>query len=153
MKKIYDNLAFITVTLWVGALWVIGFMVAPTLFSSLPDKTFAGLLAARLFRLVAYTGLACGSYLVLYRLLSYGTRAFRQGFFWTAVVMLLLTLASHYGIDPLLARARFMPGGLLHSVFRDRFATWHGIASVLFVIEAVLGFWLVLGQQPAGRAK
>ena len=31
-------------------------------------------------------------------------------------------------------------------VFRNRFATWHGVASVLYVIESLLGIALVVLQ-------
>ena len=34
----------------------------------------------------------------------------------------------------------------MESVFRDRFSTWHGVASVLYVIESVLGLALVMLQ-------
>jgi hypothetical protein len=31
----------------------------------------------------------------------------------------------------------------MESVFRDRFAAWHGVASVLYLIQSVLGILLV----------
>ncbi|MGH8809748.1 MAG: DUF4149 domain-containing protein, partial [Noviherbaspirillum sp.] len=37
-------------TLWVGSLWAVGYLVAPTLFATLPDSVLAGTIAGRLFR-------------------------------------------------------------------------------------------------------
>jgi hypothetical protein len=34
----------------------------------------------------------------------------------------------------------------MESVFRERFATWHGVASVLYVVQCVLAVPLVLLQ-------
>ncbi|MGB5473694.1 MAG: DUF4149 domain-containing protein, partial [Gammaproteobacteria bacterium] len=50
----------VLLTLWVGSLWVTGFMVAPVLFARLDDRALAGTLAGELFGLVAWLGLACG---------------------------------------------------------------------------------------------
>jgi hypothetical protein len=27
---------------------------------------------------------------------------------------------------------------------RDRFATWHGVSSILYLVQSVLGLWLVV---------
>ncbi|MBM3393551.1 MAG: DUF4149 domain-containing protein, partial [Betaproteobacteria bacterium] len=35
------------------------------------------------------------------------------------------------------------------SVFRDRFAMWHGVASILFLVQSLLGLMLVLLQRRA----
>ncbi len=40
-------------------------------------------------------------------------------------------------------RNQALPAEVMESVFRDRFATWHGIASVLYLIECLLGVLLV----------
>jgi hypothetical protein len=60
--------------------------------------------------------------------------------------MLLLTLAGHFGIAPIIAqlKADAIPSDVMHSVFADRFATWHGVASIAYAIQSVLGLVLVL---------
>ena len=63
-----DKLALIAITLWVGALWAVGGIAAPTLFYHLADKMQAGNLAGQMFGLVAYIGMACGTYLIVHRL-------------------------------------------------------------------------------------
>lgn len=72
MKSVADALQSVAVTLWVGGLWTIGFIVAPLLFSRLPDRAFAGLLAGKLFSLIAWIGIACALYLVAFRVGRFG---------------------------------------------------------------------------------
>jgi hypothetical protein len=38
----------------------------------------------------------------------------------------------------------------MQSLFRDRFAAWHGVSSVLYLIECVLGLSVVV-QHGRGR--
>ena len=46
------------VVLWAGSLWSLAAWVAPTLFFAQPDRHLAGLLAARLFSIETYLGVA-----------------------------------------------------------------------------------------------
>src|SRR6185295_7146571 len=68
MTRIPDALHWLAVTAWVGALWTVGLMVAPTLFQHLPDRALAGSIAARLFDYTSLLGIGCGVYLVVFRL-------------------------------------------------------------------------------------
>ena len=140
-----SRLNLIVVTLWVGALWTTG-LTAYVLFDTLQDKQLAGSLAGKLFTVVSYIGMASAFYLLVQRLLDYGTGALKQSFFWAAFVMLLLILAGHFGIQPILAqlKADAMPTDVMHSIFAERFGKWHGIASVAYLVECLLGFVLVL---------
>ena len=141
-----DKLALIFITIWVGALWAIGYLAAPTLFSTLSDKQLAGMVAGRLFTLVAYVGMASAAYLLLQRLTRVGMSALRQPYFWIVLVMLLLTLAGHFGIQPVIAgiKTQALPADVMHSVFADRFRTWHGVASIAYLLQSLLGVALVL---------
>jgi hypothetical protein len=139
------KLTLIVITLWVGALWMTG-LSAYLLFDTLQDKQMAGRLAGKLFLMVSYIGIASAFYLLIQRLNEFGTVALKQSYFWAAFVMLLLVLAGHFGIQPLLAQLKTaaMPNDVMHSVFASRFSTWHGVASVAYVVECLLGFVLVL---------
>lgn len=145
MNRWPDKLALIVVTLWAGSLWAIGGLAAPTLFNEIPNRYLAGLLAGKMFTVVAYVGIACAIYLLIHRIARFGLAAFRQGFFWIVIVMLLITLLSHFGIQPIMAeiRAQAVPE-MMQGVFADRFKTWHGIASIAYLIECALGVALVL---------
>jgi uncharacterized membrane protein YhaH (DUF805 family) len=153
MSRIADGIHWLAITAWVGSLWAIGLMAAPTLFHYLPDHALAGSIAGRLFTYVALIGLACAGYLLLFRLVRFGGHVLRQAFFWIVLVMLLLTLAGQFGVQPILATLsqEALPHEVMESVFRDRFATWHGVASVIYLIECVLGAILVWLQPDAPR--
>jgi Domain of unknown function (DUF4149) len=146
MNNWSDKLALIAITVWVGALWAIGYLAAPVLFYTLQDKQMAGMLAGKMFGYVAYLGIFCAFYLLIHRLLRFGMSALKQGFFWAVVLMLLLILAGHFGIQPILAqlKAQAMPADVMQSVFADRFKAWHGVASIAYLAESLLGLVLVL---------
>jgi hypothetical protein len=137
--------ALIVITLWVGALWTSG-GVAYLLFDTLEDKRLAGQLAGIIFNYLSYLGMFAAGYLLLQRLFAFGAKALKQGYFWALVFMLLLVLAGHFGIQPLLAQLKVdaLPIDVMQSVFSDRFKTWHGVASIAYLIQCLLGFVVVL---------
>ena len=141
-----QKLSLIVITIWVGALWSFG-LVAYLLFKNLPDNhQLAGNLAGQLFSIVRYIGMFSAFYLLVQRLIDYGTTALKQGYFWAIVIMLMLVLFEHFGIQPILAQLKLqaMPADVMQSVFKERFGKWHGIASVAYLVECLLGFVLVL---------
>lgn len=148
MRSLADALQSIAVTLWVGGMWTIGYVVAPVLFARLPERTLAGFVAGKLFTLLAWIGIGCALYLIVYRIGRFGAGCLRQGFFWVTLLMLAVVLAGEFGVQPILAglKTQALPRDVMESLFRDRFATWHGVASVLFVIQSALGLALVMLQ-------
>ena len=146
MKNPAESLQEIAVTLWVGGLWITGYMVAPVLFASLADRMLAGMLAGKMFAVISYIGMVCGSYLLVYRITRLGGSALKEGFFWAVLAMLLLTLAAHFGIQPIIEHLKeaALPRDVMQSVFKDRFRAWHGISSILYLIQSLLGLFLVL---------
>jgi len=153
MQKFADGLHAIALTLWVGGLWTVGLMVAPMLFHVMGDRVLAGSIAGRLFSLISLVGIGCGAYLLLFRLFRFGGGGLRHARFWIVLTMLSITAVGEFWVQPLLAaiRSQALPAEVMESVFRDRFATWHGVASVLYLIECALGLWLVWlqGRNPA----
>lgn len=145
MKRLPDLIAAWAVALWVGGLFAIGYLAAPVLFYQLQDRALAGMLAGRMFSLIAYVGMACGAYLLLHRLFRYGGGSLKQVFFWVALVMLLLTLGQRFGIQPIMdgLKAQALPQDVMDSLFRNRFQTWHGISSVVYLVQSLLGLALV----------
>ncbi len=146
MRSLADALQVIAATLWVGGLWVIGYLVAPVLFARLDDRALAGTIAGELFTLMAWVGLACGAYLLLFRLVRYGFRMFRQGVFWVLILMLALVALGQYGVHPVLEalKAEALPKQVMESLMRDRFVAWHGVSSALYVVVSVLGAALTI---------
>ncbi len=144
-----DGLRNVLLTLWVGGLWVTGYMVAPLLFSSLPDRMLAGMLAGKMFAAISWVGFVCGIYLLIDSANRSGTSALKEGFFWAVLLMLVLTAAGHFGIQPVIEHLKeeAMPRDVMQSVFQDRFRTWHGISSVVYLVESVLGLYLVVAKR------
>lgn len=154
MRRLADALYEVTLTLWIGGLWAVGGLVAPILFSTLDsNRQLAGAIAGKLFASIGWVGLACGSYLLLFLLLRIGTAALRRWNFWLVVAMLALTAVSLFGIQPLLAqlKADALPREVMESVLHDRFATWHGVSSILYLVQCLLGLLLVTGLRRSAR--
>lgn len=146
MGRFAEALQSIAATLWVGAMWGIGYIVAPLLFSRLGDRALAGLIAGKLFSLIAWVGIACAIYLLLFRMVRFGGGVFKQGVFWIVLLMLALVCAGEFGVQPIMAalKEEALPKQVMESVLRDRFAAWHGVSSVLYIIQSLLGAALVV---------
>lgn len=145
MRRFWDGLAGTMLVLWIGGMWAIGYVAAPLLFASLDDKQVAGMLAGRLFEWMAWIGIVAAAYLLVYRIARDGGAALKTLFFWAVALMLILTLIGLFGIQPIMQslKDQAMPLAVMQSVFSDRFARWHGISSILYLIQSALGLLLV----------
>ncbi len=146
MRRLSDSLYVLLITLWVGGLWAVGYIVAPVLFQQLPDRQMAGQIAGRLFELIALVGLSAGAYLLAFLIARWGGAVIKRSVFWIVLVMLLMAVMHLFGIQPLMAQLKLdaLPRDVMESVLRDRFATWHGISSILYLMQSLLGLWLAL---------
>lgn len=145
MRRVSEALYLVAITLWVGGMWAIGYVAAPVLFSSLGDRQLAGLVAGKLFALIGWIGLGAAAWLLLFLVVRWGGAVFKRAVFWLVVLMALMVAASQFGIQPLMAqlKADALPREVMESVLRDRFATWHGVSSILYLVQSLLGVWLV----------
>lgn len=146
MKNWAHASALLLTTLWVGGLWIIGCLAVPVLFITLQDKMLAGILAGHMFMLIAYIGIICASYLLLYYWQGSNKQALRQTAFWVTALMLMLTLIGQFGIQPLMAdlKVQSLPADVMHSAFADHFKMLHHIATILYTVQSLLGIALVL---------
>ena len=154
MARLASALYSVAIAVWVGGMLAIGFIAAPVLFTQFADRTMAGNLAGEMFTITAWMGLGCGAYLTLFILFANGWRAFRSGVFWIVLLMLVLTAAGYFGVQPILAqlKADALPRQVMESALRDRFATWHGVSSGLYLVQCLLGIALVI-LQDRGRGR
>jgi hypothetical protein len=136
------------VTLWAGSLWTIGYVVAPTLFATLPDRLLAGSIAGSLFRIEAWLSVCCALLLLLLSRLP-GSRldpshARPPG--GLVLGILACTLIGYFGLQPFMAALREAGGaaGVLSSEVRTQFGILHGISSGIYLIQSLLGVALVL---------
>ena len=134
-------------TLWAGSLWTIGYIVAPTLFALLPERTLAGTVAGALFRVEAWLSLACA--LALFGLIRWTGAQIeareRRKLMWLVAAMLLCTLIGYFGLQPFMAelRAAAGPEGVMEGAARSRFGVLHGIASLFYLIQSLLAIALI----------
>ena len=146
MRKLSEVFYFVAITLWVGGLWAIGYIAAPVLFSSMGDRQLAGMVAGKLFSQIGWVGLGSAAYLLIFLVARCRGQAFRRAVFWLVLLMALLAAVSQFGIQPLMAqlKADALPREVMASVLRDRFAAWHGVSSILYMMQSGLGLWLVV---------
>ena len=149
MGKLASALYSIGISVWVGSLLAIGLIAAPVLFTQLADRGMAGSLAGAMFSITAWVGLVCGAYLILFIVVAKGWRAIRSGVFWIVLLMFALTVAGHFGVQPILMQlqADALPRRVMESALRDRFTTWHGVSSGLYLVQTLLGIALVVLQE------
>ncbi len=154
MRSLTSALYSIAIAVWVGGLLAIGFIAAPVLFTQLADRSLAGNLAGVMFTVTAWVGLACGTYLILFVMSGKGWRALNSGVFWIVLLMLALTAAGHFGVQPILEqlRADALPQRIMESALRERFNTWHGVSTALYLVQSLLGIALVIMQE-RGRGR
>lgn len=129
----------IVLSLWVGGMWAIGYIVAPTLFSLL-EKSVAGNVAGQLFTTMSYVGLVCGGLLLVGAVSRLGMDVRRNWVFWVLVLMLFIIVISQFVLQPMMAELR---AAGITDLNRSEFGKLHGVASVLFLINSLLGLALV----------
>ncbi|HJW02562.1 MAG TPA: DUF4149 domain-containing protein [Azospira sp.] len=143
-------------TLWVGGLWVVGYLVAPVLFASLPTRLLAGEVAGQLFSWMGWIGVGCGVYLLAYRSCQ-SREAWRSWPFLALCLMLLLSLAQLFWLQPVIAQIKAELGSALGSLAAGddrggRFALWHGVSALAYLLQSLLGAALVaVNAVPEGR--
>ncbi|WP_175919099.1 DUF4149 domain-containing protein [Burkholderia pyrrocinia] len=132
---------------WVGSLLTIGYAVAPVLFKTL-ERITAGSVAAQLFRIEAILGVVCG---VL--LLALSNQQVRRGSSeyrrvrWIVAAMVVCVLAGYFALQPFMnaLRVAAMDAGtdIANSPYASRFGMLHGVSSVFYLVESVLGLMLI----------
>ncbi|MBR8397354.1 DUF4149 domain-containing protein [Burkholderia cenocepacia] len=132
---------------WVGSLLTIGYAVAPVLFKTLERMT-AGSVAAQLFRIEALLGVVCG---VL--LLALSNQQVRRGSSeyrrvrWIVAAMVVCVLVGYFALQPFMnaLRVAAMDAGtdIANSPYASRFGMLHGVSSVFYLVESVLGLMLI----------
>ena len=77
---------------------------------------------------------------------STGATFLKSSVFWLIIILLLIISISYFGINPLLESLNVndLPKELMKGVFAERFDNWYGIASIAYLIECVLGIFLLL---------
>jgi len=134
--------------LWVGSFITIGFLVVPVLFSSLGDRQVAGVVAANLFKSTAYIGVFISFILMVMAnyLVRHGKSQYRLTR-WILLGMLACTVGAAFILIPwmnsLRDQALYLGLSVRESTNAVLFNRLHGVSSLLFMMQAVLGLALV----------
>ncbi|MGO8829014.1 MAG: DUF4149 domain-containing protein [Steroidobacteraceae bacterium] len=119
----------VLLVLWAGSLWGLAAWVAPTLFYAQSDRHLAGILAARLFSIETYLGLAVGAL----ALLLPGRSKFIKGYLAVALLAINEWVLK-----------RFMDAAHLRgAAYGLTFGAWHGVSAALYVLACALVLLLV----------
>lgn len=129
-------------TLWVGALWAIGYLAVPLLFAHLDDRLLAGALAGRMFTALSYVGLVAGLALLVTIVLRREAN-WRRSRLAMVILMLVMVVIGEFVIQPIMTELKLL-GLVAGSVQAASFAVWHGVASILYLINSLLGLLLVV---------
>ena len=60
--------------------------------------------------------------------------------------MLLITMLLQFGIQPVMTGLKLhaLPLDVMHSTFADQFKMLHGVSSIFYLIQSLLGMFLVI---------
>ncbi|MBC7500599.1 MAG: DUF4149 domain-containing protein [Herminiimonas sp.] len=140
-----SSMRLVIASLWVGSIWTVGYVVAPTLFATIADRALAGTIAGNLFRIEAWISLACGAMLLLTLVLASKTGISRRK---TVAILIAAMMAcsaiSHFGLQPFMAQLRASAEGALTGDARSQFGMLHGISSILYLLQSLLGIALLV---------
>jgi len=143
-----QRLFLILAGLWVGSLCTLGFLVIPTIFASLQDRQVAGMIAAAIFQAEAYVSVVvCVALLLLANALIKRNIENYRSTRWAILVLLLISALTCFGIipymDALRQEALLLGIPVMASPSASLFGRLHGISSGLFLIQGLLGLWMV----------
>lgn len=138
-------------TLWVGALWTTGFIVAPTLFATLADRALAGTIAGSLFRVIAWLSIVCAVLLLVLQWLSSRSAeasTSAKTIFYLVLGMALCTLIGYFGLQPYMAELRLVLHGTSDVAqvadAQRQFGILHASSTGIYIVQSLLGLALIL---------
>ena len=145
---VFQRLFVLIAGVWVGSLFTVGYLVVPTIFANLQDRQVAGMIAAAIFQVEAYLSVAvCLSLLVLANLLVRRKVEHYRSIRWIILVLLLCSALTCFGLIPymnaLRQEALLLGIPVMASPSASLFGRLHGISSGLFLIQSLLGLWVV----------
>ncbi len=120
MRKVF-RLLFV---LWAGSLWSVAIWVAPTLFYAQNDRHLAGILAARLFSIETYVGIAAAA-------AGRGSARADSRFLWGYFAVALLCV-NEWMLKPAMNAAHAHGAALSLS-----FGAWHGVAALVYIAACI----------------
>ena len=121
-------------------MWAVGYLVVPVLFSQLDDRATAGMLAGEIFSLVSYIGLGTGLILLIGQWFRHGRPSRQHWLSGVLIIMLLIVCLGEFVLQPQMATLKM--AGLVGENMAQ-FSRVHGMASILYLVNSVLGLVLI----------
>ena len=132
--------------LWAGALWVLGYVAAPAVFS-IASGTLAGDVVGAFLHRLAWISFACAALMLALVRISPELEAGRRRFLNLLVLaMLACALVMYVGLQPAMAAMREAAGpeGIRASPMWTKFAVMHGVSQLFHLIESMLAAVLLV---------
>jgi Domain of unknown function (DUF4149) len=129
VPAVIRNAYRVLLALWAGSLWSLALWVAPTLFFTQPDRHLAGLLAARLFAVETYLGVAVA---------ALGLALPGRGQLRAIYVAAALLAINEWIVKIPMEQAHAQGAALGLS-----FGAWHGVSAAGYLIGCILVLWVI----------
>ena len=144
MSIFFEKISIVLVSLWVGGLWAM-LMVTIFLFNKMPNY-IASELVLDMYLFMNLFGTISSFILLFIGFKSAGAAYLKSSIFWMIIILLVIIFISYFGINPLLENLKVndLPKELMEGVFEERFDKWNGIASIAYLIECIIGIFLLL---------
>lgn len=132
----------LALTIWAGALWVIGYLVSPLLYRHFDDTVSAAALSGDLTAAVAWVSLACAAVLIPAQLRHRIRPLTAHWRLWLLVIMVILITISEFWLRP--------PMGELtpEAVGADYLASLRASESIYLLVSAIAAVLVLGGLQP-----
>jgi hypothetical protein len=145
---LFQRLFILIAGVWVGSLFTVGYLVVPTIFANLQDRQVAGMIAAAIFQAEAYVSvLVCFTLLLMANILIKRNIENYRSTRWVILVLLLISAVTCFAFIPymnaLRQEALLLGVPVMASPSASLFGRLHGISSGLFLIQSLLGLWMV----------
>lgn len=145
MRSFTRFLQLLALIVWLGGIVFFSFVVAPALFSTLPNVELAGRVVGRSLATLHYIGLVCGAVFLVASLFSESKR--QKAMRGLMVLMMLLTAISQFGIIPQMRHLREAAGTIEalppKDAGRAAFDRLHEISVILEGVVLVSGIAVV----------
>ena len=132
--RIFPVARRVVLSLWVGSLWTVGYLAAPTLFAVLDDRRLAGEIAGQLFFAETWLSLICAGLILLPEFFDDIRHAIFRPDNILVIICVVLLAGAEWGARPLMDASRIADGS-----GGPDFAMWHGVAAVLYLGASLCG--------------
>jgi hypothetical protein len=135
-------------TLWVGSVITVGYIVAPTLFATLSDRQVAGMVAGALFRVEGIISMILSVGLIVFAnlLVKRGCGRYKN-IRWYLLTMLVCSVISAFVLEPMMdsLREEALSHGfpVMLSPLAQAFSRLHTFASVVYLLQSLIGLVLL----------